>query len=298
MSTNRIFEGKDLAEALTEASTRLGIAEPDLDYEIVEQGRRGLFGLGAKSVQIRVMPPIDAETRAAGHGELAGQPSRRQGRGRGRRPARGKERPAERERPANRPTDRPKRPARKRPAVEKREAEPREEREPAPEAPQEAVDQVQATVEKMVGLLGLDLAIEAKGVSGGTEIEFGGTDQPMLTDGDAEAIGAWQFLLNRMSRRAWPEAGRIHVYCDGHEQSRDEDLLSLARDTVEQVLQDGSPQKLRPMNSYERRLVHMTVRKIRGVDSRSEGHGALKQVRVFKRQRRRRRRRPPQGRQD
>ncbi len=91
MSTNRIFEGKDLAEALAEASTRLGIAEPDLDYEIVEQGRRGLFGLGAKSVQIRVMPPIDPETRAAGHGELAGQLSRGRGRGR-RRSGRGDDR--------------------------------------------------------------------------------------------------------------------------------------------------------------------------------------------------------------
>ncbi len=47
MSTNRIFEGKDLAEALAEAAPRLGIAEPDLDYEIIEQGRGGLFGLGA-----------------------------------------------------------------------------------------------------------------------------------------------------------------------------------------------------------------------------------------------------------
>ena len=52
------FEGKDLEEALEAASSSLGIAEPDLDYEILEQGRRGLFGLGAKSVRIRVMPPV------------------------------------------------------------------------------------------------------------------------------------------------------------------------------------------------------------------------------------------------
>ncbi len=276
---NRIFEGKDLAEALAEASKGLGIAEPDLDYEIVEQGRRGLFGLGAKSVQIRVMPPIDAETRAAGHGELAGVPQgnrRRGSRRRGRREERSSERPrrAARRETADPPT------------------EPQAEREPAPEAPAEAVGQVQESVQKMVGLLGLDLEVQAKGMPGGTQIELDGPDREFLTDGDAEAIGAWQFLLNRMSRRAWPEAGRIHVYCDGHEQIRDEDLLALARETAEQVLQDGRAQRLRPMNSYERRLVHLTVRKIRGVDSRSEGHGAMKRVRVFKRRRRRRKRGP------
>lgn len=275
MSTNRIFEGKDLAEALAEASTRLSIAEPDLDYEIIEQGRRGLFGLGAKSVQIRVMPPIDAETRAAGHGELAGQLS--QGRGR-RRSGRGND-------PAAR---RPARAARRESSDEPVGERPRREREPAPEAPQESVDQVQASIEKMVGLLGLDLGVRAKGVAGGTEVELDGPDRELLTGGDAETIGAWQFLLNRMSRRAWPEAGRIHIYCNGHRQTRDEDLLALARETAERVLQDGRAKRLRPMNSYERRLVHMTVRKMRGVDSCSEGEGALKRVRVFKR-----RRRPP-----
>lgn len=277
MSTNLIFEGKDLAEALAEASTRLSIAEPDLDYEIIEQGRRGLFGLGAKSVQIRVMPPIDAETRAAGHGELAGQLS--QGRGRRRRSGRGND-------PAAR---RPARAAGGESSDEPVGERPRREREPAPEAPQESVDQVQASIEKMVGLLGLDLGVRAKGVAGGTEVELDGPDRELLTGGDAETIDAWQFLLNRMSRRAWPEAGRIHIYCNGHRQTRDEDLLALARETVERVLQDGRAKRLRPMNSYERRLVHMTVRKMRGVDSRSEGEGALKRVRVFKR----RRRRPP-----
>jgi spoIIIJ-associated protein len=277
MSTNRIFEGKDLAEALAEASTRLGIAEPDLDYEIVEQGRRGLFGLGAKSVQIRVMPPIDAETRAAGHGELAGQLSRGKGR---RRSGSGGDQTARK----------PVREARRAPSDTPVTA-PKPEREPSPPPPQESVDQVRASVEKMIGLLGLELDVSAKGVEGGTAVEIDGPDQGLLTDGDAEAIGAWQFLLNRMSRRAWPEAGRIHVYCDGHEQTRDEDLLALARETAEMVLQNGRAKQLRPMNSYERRLVHLTVRKMRGVDSRSEGEGSLKQVRVFKQRSRRRRRR-------
>lgn len=278
---DRIFEGKDLAEALAEASNGLGIPEPELDYEIVEQGRRGLFGLGAKSVQIRVMPPIDAETKEAGHGELAGVPqgNRRRG-GRRRRSGRGEQHSSERKPRAARRT-RAEGPT-----------EPEEEREPAPEAPEEAVGQVRESVQEMVGLLGLELTVEAKGMPGGTQLQLDGPDQELLTEGDAEAIGAWQFLLNRMARRAWPEAGRIHVYCNGHEQTRDEDLLELARETAEQVLQDGRAQKLRPMNSYERRLVHLTVRKIRGVDSRSEGNGSMKRVRVFKRRRRRRRRGP------
>ena len=60
MDWNKIYEGKDLAEALRAASRGSGIAEPDLDYSIVEQGRRGLFGLGARNVRIKVKKPLGA----------------------------------------------------------------------------------------------------------------------------------------------------------------------------------------------------------------------------------------------
>ena len=36
------------------------------------------------------------------------------------------------------------------------------------------------------------------------------------------------------------------------------------------------------MNAYERRLVHLTVRKYTALDSRSEGGGATKRVRIFR----------------
>ena len=39
---------------------------------------------------------------------------------------------------------------------------------------------------------------------------------------------------------------------------------------------------LHPMNAYERRLVHITIRKYRDLGSRSEGDGALKKVRIYK----------------
>jgi spoIIIJ-associated protein len=307
MSTDRTFEGKDLAEALATAASRMGIAEPDLDYEIVEAGRRGLFGFGAKSVRIRVMPPLDQEfaaadsrskrggrstgqpatggnaaPAAAGEDGAEGEPRRRRRRRRGRRSGAGKEREGRAEGAPREPRDQ--QPIEIDAAAIAAEVK----ADDSPAAPQEAVDQVQEQVQKMIAELGFDLEVRAKPVPGGTEIEFDGADEDLLIADDAEPIAAFQFLLNRMSRRGFPDAGRIQVYCNGHRETRDEDLVELARQTAEKVLDGGEPLRLRPMNSYERRLVHMTVRKLRGVDSRSEGDGAMKRVRVFKRRRRRR----------
>ena len=60
MGRAREFEGASLRDALDRASEALGIAEPELQFEILDPGRRGLFGLGVRSVRIRVEAPEGA----------------------------------------------------------------------------------------------------------------------------------------------------------------------------------------------------------------------------------------------
>ena len=50
----REFEGTDLPEALAAAAAALGVPEASLRYELVEEGRRGILGLGARPTRIRV----------------------------------------------------------------------------------------------------------------------------------------------------------------------------------------------------------------------------------------------------
>ena len=48
------FDGKDLEEALSAAASAVGRPAGELDYELVEGGRKGVFGLGSRPVRIRV----------------------------------------------------------------------------------------------------------------------------------------------------------------------------------------------------------------------------------------------------
>jgi len=50
------FDGKDLDDAIGAAAAALGLPASEVDYEIVEGGRKGVFGLGARPVRIRVAP--------------------------------------------------------------------------------------------------------------------------------------------------------------------------------------------------------------------------------------------------
>lgn len=60
----REFDGKDLDEALSAAASAVGRPAGELDYQIIEGGRKGVFGLGSRPVRIRV---ADAGPSAPGH---------------------------------------------------------------------------------------------------------------------------------------------------------------------------------------------------------------------------------------
>jgi len=59
------FEGRNLEEALAAAGAALGVPAASLRYELLEEGRRGILGLGAVPTRIRVLetpgaPPASA----------------------------------------------------------------------------------------------------------------------------------------------------------------------------------------------------------------------------------------------
>ena len=74
---------------------------------------------------------------------------------------------------------------------------------------------------------------------------------------------------------------RIMLDCENYRIRREESLVRLAYTTADQVVTTKTSVLLEPMNPYERRLIHSTLADIRGVDTKSEGEGLYKQVRVL-----------------
>jgi spoIIIJ-associated protein len=213
---------------------------------MLEQGRRGLLGLGVKNVRIRVKPPIDAEL------------------------------PEEESKPASKA----------RPRTSKSRSRAKSKPAPQPEAAKSIdpvlVKEVEDTVRKMTELMGLKLDVSAEAHAAGVDLLLKGQDQKSLVAKNADLLGSIQFLLNRMSRRSWPGVGRINVGCPGHARPRDQEIVELARKVAKQVSRTGHTKKLKPMNAYERRIVHLAVREFAGLTSSSDGSGALKRIRISK----------------
>ncbi len=60
MDEHRDFDGENLQETLSRASTDLRIPKEELHYEVLQEGRRGFLGVGSRGVLIRVFLPEEA----------------------------------------------------------------------------------------------------------------------------------------------------------------------------------------------------------------------------------------------
>jgi len=74
---------------------------------------------------------------------------------------------------------------------------------------------------------------------------------------------------------------RVIVDSENYRIRHEEQLIRLAYRTAEHVVKSGQSRLLEPMNPYERRLVHTALNDFGGVETKSEGDGLYKQVRII-----------------
>ncbi|MFP4562288.1 MAG: RNA-binding cell elongation regulator Jag/EloR [Spirochaetia bacterium] len=74
---------------------------------------------------------------------------------------------------------------------------------------------------------------------------------------------------------------RVILDTEGYRGRREDSLQRLARKTAEQVSKSRGSRLLEPMNPFERRLIHTALNDFKDVDTKSEGEGLYKQVRIY-----------------
>jgi spoIIIJ-associated protein len=70
------------------------------------------------------------------------------------------------------------------------------------------------------------------------------------------------------------------VECEGYRDHRDHKLRERALELAKAVEADGKPRRTEPLNSYERRIVHMIVSERPALETYSVGEGADRRVTI------------------
>ncbi|MCR5047119.1 MAG: protein jag [Treponema sp.] len=94
-------------------------------------------------------------------------------------------------------------------------------------------------------------------------------------------LDALQLLMNVYAGHLGREDIRIILDTENYRIRREESLVRLAYTTADKVRSYRKSILLEPMNPFERRLIHTTLNDIPDIETKSEGDGLYKQVRVL-----------------
>ncbi|MCL2805003.1 MAG: protein jag [Treponema sp.] len=94
-------------------------------------------------------------------------------------------------------------------------------------------------------------------------------------------LDALQLLLNIYAGRLGREDVRVILDTENYRIRREESLVRLAYNVAEKVRETRGSILLEPMNPFDRWLIHTTLNDIGDVETKSEGDGLYKQVRVY-----------------
>jgi spoIIIJ-associated protein len=136
---------------------------------------------------------------------------------------------------------------------------------------------------------GFKLQYEIKDIESGDDdfetpdivVKFSGPDVDLLLSNRAELLLALEHVTMEMLHMPSEDHSRISFDANDYRLLRIEELRVSAMTAAEKVKRTGMPFRFNPMNSRERRVIHLALRSETAVRSESLGAGPSRQVVVY-----------------
>jgi spoIIIJ-associated protein len=135
---------------------------------------------------------------------------------------------------------------------------------------------------EVVGLMGLELQVEAKAEGEAIGINLTGPDRSILLSGAAAVLNSLEYLVNKAFRTGQgEEISSIVLDSDRYRQHREAELVLLAQMASKKVLAQRRPLSLQPMTPKERRIIHLALSGTEGIRTESAGEGENRSITIY-----------------
>lgn len=255
MTQNREFYAATVEEAVEKAASALGATPEEVSYDVVDSGAAGFLGIGARDARIVVHssdPDLGSdpeETTPADHRDEALETA----------PAvEGSSESA----------------VLNLPPVENGS----EGAEPVPEG---LLAEIETFVTSVLGEMGFKARIDVYDAGEVIAVDVASQETGLFIGQKGETIDALQYLVNVAVFKNREFSKRIVLDSEGYRQRRVEALQGMAHRTARRAIRERRRVELPPMNSAERRIVHVYLKDNPAVVTASEGTGSNRRVTVF-----------------
>jgi spoIIIJ-associated protein len=93
-----------------------------------------------------------------------------------------------------------------------------------------------------------------------------------------QTLEAIQELVRCSLQRQFQRRARVKIDAEGYRSRRLEKLIEKAEEAIDAVLESGDPERLEPMDVFERKAIHQLVAEVEGLESRSQGREPARRV--------------------
>ena len=129
--------------------------------------------------------------------------------------------------------------------------------------------QPKETLEKILSLLGFPATVEEHKMDDGVLLDVKTDDAGRLIGRQGQTLTDLQYVTNRLLFQQDPEAPKAMVDVGGYRAQARDALVKRAQDAAEKVRRWGDAVELEPMNAFDRRIVHQTLKDDPDVETHS-----------------------------
>lgn len=270
---------KTVNDAITEASIQLGVTSDQMEYDVIEKGSAGFFGIGSKQAVIRARlkkaeePKIDEV--------VAKKPEEKkfENKKNSEKKEFKKEHKEYKEHKEHKEhKDVKKQPQKKETVVTEVPEEKKEiEIVVVTEETMKICEEFLIDVLKAMGMEGVEILSKVD-EDGALSIELKGDNMGILIGKRGQTLDSLQYLTNRVANKSQDGYVRVKLDTEDYRRRRKQTLENLAKNIAYKVKRTRKPVSLEPMNPYERRIIHSALQGDDRVSTHSEGEEPYRRV--------------------
>jgi spoIIIJ-associated protein len=131
---------------------------------------------------------------------------------------------------------------------------------------------------RLTALLDIEATVHAEADDQAVRLQVRGEGASVLIGNRGQTLQALQTVADAAVSRRTDDRRRLQVDVEGYRDRRRRALEDLARRAAQQARRTGRPVELEPMPAHERRLVHLAVQGVAGVETASTGEEPHRRV--------------------
>lgn len=130
----------------------------------------------------------------------------------------------------------------------------------------------------LAAFLGLTLTITV--ITTGDRVIFNvdSNDEEAIIGKDGEVLEALQYIVRLAIAKKYKQNLKLLLDVNGFREKRKKEIIVMARKLADKVKRGGRPIKTKPLNPYERRIIHTLFKNSSDITTTSEGDGHTKKM--------------------